>query len=101
MSDYTSKSKLIDSIVQDVVITTEEGLDLRNEIIELIKNKPTVDEKEIIRKPMECILKRLRQKEELDSVAHVKGSQEEMLMEGYVKGIKKTIEIIKEKSMKE
>lgn len=48
------------------------------------------------RKLMERILKRLRQKEVLDSVAHIEGSQEEILTNGYVKGIKKAIEIVKE-----
>lgn len=62
MSDYISKSEAIDSIVQNVVITTEEGLDLRNEIVDLIKNQPTVDEKEIIRKVFERVLERLEEK---------------------------------------
>ena len=53
------------------------------------------------RKPMERILKRLGKIEELDSVAHIEGSREEILIDGYIKGIKKAIEIIKEKSMKE
>ncbi len=64
MSDYIRKSALIDSIVQNVVITTEEELDLRGEIVDLIKNQPTVDEKEIIRKTVERIISRLEQQEE-------------------------------------
>lgn len=48
------------------------------------------------RKPMERILKRFRQMEELDLVAHIKGSLEESLTNGYVLGIKKAIEICKE-----
>jgi hypothetical protein len=58
--DYISKQVAIDSIVQNVVITTEEGLDLRNEIIELIKELPTLDEKDIIRKAFERVLQRLK-----------------------------------------
>lgn len=48
------------------------------------------------REPMERILKRFRQIEGLDSVAHIKDSREETLTNGYVKGIKKAIEICKE-----
>lgn len=60
MSDYISKQEAIDSIVKNVIITTEEGLDLRNEIIELIKELPAVDEKEIIRKPFERVVEELK-----------------------------------------
>jgi hypothetical protein len=49
-----------------------------------------------IRKPMERMLKRLGQKEELEVVASVKGSLEEARLEGYVKGIKNAIEVVKE-----
>ena len=62
MSDYTSKSALVDSIMQDVVITTEEGLELRGEIVDLIKNQPTLDEKEIIRKAFERVVERLEER---------------------------------------
>ena len=47
------------------------------------------------RKPMESILKKLRKKEELEVVAGVKGSLEEARLDGYVKGIKKAIEVVK------
>ena len=47
-------------------------------------------------KKLERILKRLGQIEGLDSVAHVEGSEEEILTNGYVKGIKKAIEVVKE-----
>ena len=62
MSDYTSKSALVDSIMQNVVITTEEGLELRGEIVDLIKNQPTLDEKEIIRKAFERVVERLEER---------------------------------------
>ena len=48
------------------------------------------------RKPMERILKRLESKKVLEYVASVKGSKEETLINGYVKGIKKAIDICKE-----
>ena len=48
------------------------------------------------RKPMERILKRLNSKKVLEYVASVKDSKEETLINGYVKGIKKAIEICKE-----
>ena len=83
MSDYTNKSALIDSIMQNVVITTEEGLDLRGEIIDLIKNRPTIDEKEIIRKPFERVVERLK---ELKTNAF---DDESVIISG-------TIEIVKE-----
>lgn len=47
------------------------------------------------RRPIERILKRLEQIEQLDSVAHVEGSNEEILTNGYVKGIKKAINVVK------
>ena len=62
MSDYTSKRALVDSIMQNVVITTEEGLELRGEIVDLIKNQPTLDEKEIIRKAFERVVERLEER---------------------------------------
>lgn len=62
---------------------------------ELVVKQDQID-KWNTRKPMEYILKRFSQIEELDSVAHIKDSREETLTNGYVKGIKKAIEICKE-----
>ena len=62
MSDYISKNALIDFIMRNVVTLTEEAHDFKVEIIDAIKNQPTVDEKEIIRKPMERIIERLEKK---------------------------------------
>ena len=61
MSDYTSKRALVDSIMKNVLITTEEGFELRGEIVDLIKNQPTFDEKEIIRKAFERVVERLEE----------------------------------------
>ena len=63
MSDYTSKRALVDSIMKNVLITTEEGFELRGEIVDLIKNQPTLDEKEIIRKAFERVVERLEEEE--------------------------------------
>lgn len=60
MSDYISKSTLVDSIMKNVLITTEEGFELRGEIVDLIKELPTLDEKEIIRKCGEQIVDKLK-----------------------------------------
>lgn len=60
MSDYISKSELVDSIMKNVLITTEEGFELRGEIVDLIKSQPTVDEKEVIRKHFERVVERLK-----------------------------------------
>ena len=46
-------------------------------------------------KVFERILKRLGQKEELEVVAGEKGSLEDARLDGYVKGIKKAIEVVK------
>ena len=62
MSDYTSKRALVDSIMKNVLITTEEGFELRGEIVDLIKNQPTLDEKEIIRKAFERVVERLEER---------------------------------------
>lgn len=59
MSDYISKSALIDFMMRNVVTLTEEAHDFKVEIIDAIKNQPTVDEKEIIRKPMERIAEQI------------------------------------------
>lgn len=37
------EKKLIEAIMRDVIITTEEAFDLRNEIVELIKEQPQAD----------------------------------------------------------
>ena len=64
MSDYTSKRALVDSIMKNVLITTEEGFELRGEIVDLIKNQPTLDEKEIIRKAFERVVERLEERKD-------------------------------------
>jgi hypothetical protein len=46
--------------MKNVLITTEEGFELRGEIVDLIKNQPTFDEKEIIRKAFERAYKRMK-----------------------------------------
>ena len=61
--DYISKRALVDSIMKNVLITTEEGFELRGEIVDLIKNQPTLDEKEIIRKAFERVVERLEERE--------------------------------------
>ena len=73
MSDYISKSAFVDSIMKNVLITTEEGFELRGEIVDLIKNQPTLDEKEIIRKAFERVLQRLEKlKNDCDCYGHLK-----------------------------
>ena len=73
MSDYISKSEVIKSIRRKVVIASEEELDLKGEIVELIKNQPTLDEKEIIRKAFERVLEKLKEmKEDCDCYGHLK-----------------------------
>ena len=99
MSDYIRKSALVVSIVQNVVITTEEGLDLRNEIIELIKNQPTLDEKEIIRKPFERVVERLEEKQtEYEKISEQKyfDMPQACYYKGYEEGYKGAIKICKE-----
>ena len=101
MSDYTSKRALVDSIMENVVITTEEGFELRGEIVDLIKNQPTLDEKEIIRKAFERFVERLEKHRKshktLEDYELFNGTyhaviQHEMVVEAY----EKAIEIVKE-----
>lgn len=99
MSDYISKSALIDSILQNVVITTEEGLDLRGEIVDLIKNQPTLDETEIIRKSFERVLERLEEKQtEYEKISEQKyfDMPQACYYKGYEEGYKGAIKICKE-----
>lgn len=90
MSDYISKSELVDSIMKNVLITTEEGFELRGEIVDLIKNQPTLDEKEIIRKAFERVVERL---EESRQKANAKLYE---YHEGKAYAFKEAIEIVKE-----
>ena len=59
MSDYISRSALIDFMIRNVVTLTEEAHDFKVEMIDAIKNQPTIDEKEIIRKAFERVVERL------------------------------------------
>ena len=96
MSDYIKKQDVID-IIHKEIKSTESYIEHNTQInIKFaVEELPTLDEKEIIRKPMERILKRLGQKEELEVVAGEKGSLEDARLDGYVKGIKKAIEVVK------
>ena len=99
MSDYISKQEAIDSIVKNVIITTEEGLDLRNEIIELIKELPAVDEKEIIRKPFERVVERLESERATENFKALKNANETFIkgcIDNRVFAYGRAIEIIKE-----
>ena len=90
MSDYTSKSALVDSIMENVLITTEEGFELRGEIVDLIKNQPTLDEKEIIRKAFERVVERL---EEERKYSYENFKDEER---AWRKGLRTAIKMVKE-----
>ena len=59
MSDYISKSALIEAL-DDKVHPRVNAIDVFRRVMEVIENQPTLDEKEIIRKPMELILARLK-----------------------------------------
>jgi hypothetical protein len=61
MSDYIRKSALIDFMIRNVVTLTEEAHDFKVEMIDAIKNQPTISETEIIRKPFERVLQRLEE----------------------------------------
>ena len=89
MSDYISKSALIDIIMQKVVITTEEELELRGEIVDLIKNQPTLDEKEIIRKAFERVVERLEEE--------ARNYKDGVLQKFYFEtGVARSIQVVKE-----
>lgn len=100
MSDYISKSELVDSIMKNVLITTEEGLELRGEIVDLIKNQPTLDETEIIRKAFERVLQRLdKQAGEFIDLSHRELSNNSIPAIKYLNkgfGVARAIEIVKE-----
>ena len=102
MSDYISKSELVDSIMKNVLITTEEGFELRGEIVDLIKNQPTLDEKEIIRKAFERVVERLEECEQrYDDVAFAEMNENGHTLDfeyakGKKNGVDEAIEIVKE-----
>lgn len=66
MSDYISKSALIEQLIEwanrNEMMGYLTSLDIVRECIGVVENQPTVDEKEIIRKPMERILTMLEDK---------------------------------------
>ena len=87
--DYISKSAFVDSIMENVVITTEEGLELRGEIVDLIKNQPTLDEKEIIRKAFERVVERLEEE--------ARNYKDGVLQKLYFEtGVARSIQVVKE-----
>ncbi len=59
MSNYISKRALLDFLKEEIKQDRPDDFKIRN-IQRYIEDFPTVDEKEIIRKPMERILERLK-----------------------------------------
>ena len=92
MGDYINikDDRLWDILFDEACVEGKQAERIQKELEKIAVNK-----KEIIRRPIERILKRLERAEQLDSVAHVEGSNEEILTNGYVKGIKKSIKVIK------
>ena len=61
MSDYISKSALIEEL--EKVHPRVNGVDVFWSAMKVVENQPTLDEKEIIRKPFERVLQRLEERE--------------------------------------
>lgn len=57
MSDYISK----DSLKNDIIANLPQGR-IKAVYLELVDSQPTLDEKEIIRKPFERVVERLKEK---------------------------------------
>ena len=103
MSDYISKSAFIEDIKSEIVNIAMNGLkgtprsrEELYQLIERIEEQPTVDEKEIIRKPLERIVERLEEK--LSNTNFEKATQEcnESYVDGLSMGYADVIGIIKE-----
>lgn len=76
MSDYISKSKLIEELKNTTYVFKHfgrrESVGL-GEVVSTIEHQPTLDEKEIIRKPFERVVERLEElKNDCDCYGHLK-----------------------------
>lgn len=107
MSDYISKSAFIEDIKTEIVNLAMNGLkgtprsrEELYQLIERIEEQPTVDEKEIIRKPMERIKERLEEEFELSEAEKERCIKENPLQfdsaKGYSVGISNAIDFVKE-----
>ena len=91
MSDYISKSALLEQLI---------GID--DEIVKgcigVIQTQPTVDEKEIIRKAFERVVKRLEKlsNEKTEIWSEIRRADNSRCYGFYVLGIDESIEIVKE-----
>lgn len=108
MSDYIRKSALIEALEKSMkennhksMIGYAEHIQEHRYLIHLVEKQPTLDEKEIIRKAFERVIKKMEEKEAKNR-ERAKAELDEMCLEMFhlykseADGIKEAIEIIKE-----
>lgn len=87
MSDYIRKSELIKEL--EKIHPRVNGIDVFWSVMKVVENQPTLDEKEIIRKPFERVVERLKR----ERIYTRDCSEQDHYFE---QGIIKAIEIVKE-----
>jgi hypothetical protein len=101
VSDYISKSALIKAIDEQVQGWGKQGIvPSLFSAIAIVQNQPTLDEKEIIRKPFERVLQRLEEELKLSDIEKERCIRENPLQfdeaKGYSTGISNAIDFVKE-----
>ena len=102
MSDYISKSALIGEMTKGKEVIKDRLDDISvsgiyatiEEVIEEIDRQPTLDEKEIIRKPMERIIERIENaRQKYQRLCKEQGEKEDEAMNIHFRGV---MQIVKE-----